>query len=220
MVQEALGKRGAGHVSTMIETHDGMDIDWDVDPVASSIKVADNLALFQVDKLPPIFREVPANIGVLESLAGKSISVQEARYKMIENIEATSLSPKIKKQLMGAVKEVSGATPKFTLGMLGGEIDSYTWMGANKGESGHLLINLRENKEMTRLNKLGDWGQKQFGKFAKSLGHDPKQFIDSLEFSARIPPGSSGKLVMRTRIVGRRKELETRIKNSFRFGKR
>lgn len=218
-LQQALGRRAAGHISTLIETHDGMDINWETDPVASAIRVADNIALFRADKLPPIFRVVPANIGVLEQLASKSISVAEARYAMIENIQAAGLSPKIEKQLLGAVKEVSGATPKFTLGMLGGEVDGYTWMTGKKGESGHLLINLRENSEITRLNKLGDFGQKQFGKFAKSFGHDPKKFVDSLEFDARIPPGEAGKLVMRTRIVGRKKEkdLADHIRKNFWF---
>ena len=43
--------KDSSRVADIIETHDTTDIDWDVDPVASSVRLSDSIALFGKDKV-------------------------------------------------------------------------------------------------------------------------------------------------------------------------
>jgi hypothetical protein len=184
LVQRALGGRNAGEVSTIIRTHDQAGLDWGNEPITSAARVADNLALFHKDKLPPVFRYAKGNVQVLKDMAAKKISAEEGRNRMRANVAKSDVPPMVKQRLNRAVDEVSDFTPKFTLGMLGGEVNKIRWSGK------HLQVTLKENKQNTELNKLGDFGQKQFQKFAKTYGADPKRFTKDLSFRAEKPPGN------------------------------
>jgi hypothetical protein len=191
MVTKALGDRVANEVGMIIRTHDSSHIDWTNEPVASACRIGDNLALFQRDKLPPLFRHVPENVGVLERLASKEIGIDAARAEMRGNIgKARGVPPKVQKLLMRAADEVSPVTPKMTLGVLGGRLGRVEW------KRDHPLIHLQQDAEMTRLHKLGDFGQRQFGKFAESYGHDSAQFTKDLSFACR--DSKSGRLLLET----------------------
>jgi len=184
MIEDALGSTFAGDVSHVIRTHDSTDVDWSGDVVGTSIRMADNTSLFQKEKLPPVFRYVPGNIALLEKAATKEISIDVAKTRMLENIDKTSFAPKIKSELRRGVKEISPATPKFTLGMLGGDITKFKWRGD------HMTVHMRANRRASVWQKLLDLGQRQFGKFAEAYGVDPKDFMQDLHFTLRDSEGS------------------------------
>jgi hypothetical protein len=182
-VAEALGHSTADEVQHMIRTHDQTSMDWEGDIAASAVRVADNAALFSREKLPPVFKHVPGNVQVLKDLSAKKVSLDEARAKMNENIEGSEHPRRIKDAMLDAVKEVSPFTGKFTLGMLGGEVNRFSWTGQG------VRIHLRESAAVTELNKLGDFGQRQFGKLAETYGTSPDKFKKSLPFKFKDARG-------------------------------
>jgi hypothetical protein len=185
LVESALGKRAAGEISHIMRTHAATDIDWEEDVVASAARVADNLALFHKEKFPPLLRFAPGATDILEDLGKGDISASTARSRLRSAIRASDLSPTIQKQLAKSVSEVSDVTPKFTLGMLGGSVDRVSW------SDNHLNVFLKRSPEATRLQKVLDLGQRQFGKLASIYGASPEQFIDSLEFEFKDPRGQT-----------------------------
>lgn len=201
MVARALGKESAENISFLIESHAGTTIDWKGDPIGSSVRVADNLGLFHKEKLPQLFRSVPQSLNILEQLQMGNLTESQANAKMIANINAMDFSPRVKSQLIKAARECNRLTPKFTLGMLGGNIDSFAWQG------GHLRVYLRKNSEATRLQKIMDLGQRQFAKFAETYGVDWKVFRSRLGF--KFPP--DGQTLLESIVVGE-KERKTLLK--------
>lgn len=182
LVEDALGKREARKVSTMIRTHASTDIDYENDPVGTAVRMADNMSLFHREKLPGLLRYIPQNIGVLETFARGKISLEDARQLMEENVKASKLSREVKKALLKSVNEVSPLTPKFTLGMTGGEVKKFKWTGD------HIKVTLKKSDNYTRLQKLLDLGQRQFGKYAETYGQSISSLRRGLLFKFRKPP--------------------------------
>lgn len=191
-VEAALGREEAANVEHLIRTHDSTAIDWKSDPVGSSVRVADNTALFQADKLPPVFREVPGNLETLESFNAGEISLADAKTTMHAAVDNAKLPKSIAARYHTAVNEVNPATGKFTLGMLGGMIEKVSWA------DGHVAIDLKESPELTRVNKLGDFGQRQFGKFAETFGANADDFKKNLAFTFK---GKDGVTLLEGRII-------------------
>jgi hypothetical protein len=191
LVKDAFGARMAGNVSHLIRTHASTNIDWSDDVLGSAVRVADNVALFQKQKLPALFRNVPGNTGVLEQLGAGKINAKRAQQLLRSNLDKANLSPSIKTQMAKGIPEVFSLTPKFTLGMLGGDILGFSW------DKGALTVRLGRNAEADRLQKMLDLGQRQFAKFAKTYGVDPQQFTESLQFELK---GPGGQTVMRSTI--------------------
>lgn len=187
IVESALGKSAANEVSSIIRTHDQSSLDWENEPIASACRVADNMALFQKEKLPPVFRADADNIEALKALGRGEIDQVAARDRMKANIAKLDLPDQAKVQLTKAVDEVTPVTYKFTIGMLGGTRGKTEW------DNDHLKVELRRDKSMDELHKLGDFGQKQFAKFAKSYGIDPEQFTRDLNFKVE---GARGKTLL------------------------
>lgn len=200
-VARVLGKESAEHISFLIESHASANINWKEDAIASSVRVADNLGLFQKEKLPQLFRSVPQNVAVLEQLQLGKLTEAQANAKMIANINAMDFTPEVRSQLIKAAREANRFTPKFTLGMLGGDIDSFEW------RDGYLRVYLRKNSQATRLQKIFDLGQRQFAKFAKTYGVDWKMFRGKLSF--KFPP--QGETLLESVVVGE-KEKQTLLK--------
>jgi len=203
LVGGMLGNRVAGTISNSIRNHAGTEINWDDDPSGSSLRLADNLGLFQDQKLPAMFRYVPQNVGVLENLYAGKISESDARLQITTNIKASNLSDSVKSSLNEGVKEVSKITGKFTLGMLGGRVKGFSWVTSKKGN--HLRISFAKNSEATRLQKMFDLGQSQFRKFAKPYDIDPDEFIRTL--TGEFTDSRTGNTVFEAIIVGE-KELK------------
>lgn len=193
LLSQSLGNRWAGEVEHMIRTHDATNIDWVEDAPGSAVRVADNTGLFMRDKLPPLFRHVPQNIAVLRKLSNKELDVTQAREAMAANVDKADYPEPIKESLRRAVKEVNPITGKFTLGMMGGNIEGVSW------DKDHVKITLREDKLLTQLHKIGDFGQRQFGKFAETYGVDPAQFKTDLNFAFK---NKAGKTLLSSQIVG------------------
>lgn len=174
-VTGALGKEWAGYISDMIVSHADSSLDWKNDIVASSLRLADNLALFHKEKLPPLFKYVPESIGILKDMGQKKLDVDSARKQVMALVQKLNIPQAVKTNLLQAAKELSAITPKFTLGMLAGDIGKILWKG-NK-----LVVQLNRNATAQELQKILDLGQRQFIKFAESYGIDPKQLeTDSL----------------------------------------
>lgn len=184
MVAKALGTKTAREISNILPEHDSNKLDWDNDPVGTACRVADNLSLFQEDKLPPVFRHVPGNLNVLKRLGqsqgSEKYPEEKAKQEMRDNIDAADLPVRVKEQMHRAVDEVSVGTYKYTVGMLGGTVKKVSWQGA-KG----LAIELKEDKVMTELHQWGDFGQRQFLKFAESYDVDPDEFKRTKHFAIR-----------------------------------
>jgi hypothetical protein len=198
LVEQALGKRAAGEISHIIRTHASTDIDWEEDVLASASRIADNMALFHKEKLPPLFRYVPSSTSILEKMGAGKMSASQARNALRRKVKGSNLSGSIKDQLLGAVGEISPISPKFILGMLGGSIGKIEWKG------NRLLVHLKRNAEATRLQKVLDLGQKQFAKFARTYGYSPSDFMQSLKFEFK---DSTGQTVLES-VIEEEKMLE------------
>jgi hypothetical protein len=192
-VDKALGAGTSKIISNMIGTHSNPAIDWS-DPLTTSMRMADNLAVFHEEKMPGLFRLAPKNIGVLLRLGRKSIDVGQAQAEMRRNIEATDYSDPVKKALNRAVDEVSGVTPKFTLGMLGGRISSMRW------QDGHMAVSIKRNRTAEALQRHLDLGQQQFLKFAKSYGADPETLRRENRFAIK---DKDGQTVFEADVIGK-----------------
>jgi len=192
LVETALGSDAADKVGYMIRTHDSPELDW-ADPVATSLRIADNVALFHKEKLPGLFHYVPENINVLDRLATNSISLAAARIDMAINIRATSFSAPHKQAMLMAAGRVGEFTPKFTLGMLAGEVDGFKW------SENHLRITLHQSSQAKVLHDRLDLGQQQFSKFAEAYGIDPAVFRDTLSFSVSDDDGA---VLLESYVVG------------------
>lgn len=182
IVEKTLGKRAAGQISTMIRTHSDSSMDWSNDPLNSVVRLADNTSVFHGEKLPALFKLVPDNIPVLDDLYSGKISVAQAQTKLLANMQQIGdFSPKVISQLKKAVAEVGGMTPKFTLGMLGGEVEGISW------HKDHPLFTLRRNKKYDHLHSMLDLGQRQFKKWAESFKADPDDFLTKRRMTVSNP---------------------------------
>lgn len=168
-----LGKDMAAQASTMVANHDAAILDWETKPEQSAMSMADNLALFHKEKMPPMLRHVPGNIDALVRLGEGKLSVEDAQSVMRANIANSNLSPELKAAYSHAVKEVSGVLPKYTLGMVG---TSYKGMAWNK-EAGAMEVHMQRSAANEGLAKVVDFGYKQFKKFAETYGGNADDLI-------------------------------------------
>jgi len=151
-----------------IKTHGDSNLDWNGDPVLSSIRLADNISLFAKDKLPALFMDVPGAMFELYRLQlsrqgeeSSEESLPGIKKRLLERVDASGLDDRIKGELRQAVDEVGDITPKFTLGMLAGEVDSFAF----DKDAGVMDVNIQTRPEREILNGLFDMGERQFMKF-------------------------------------------------------
>jgi hypothetical protein len=187
---KAFGKYRTMEVSAIIASHESADIDWEKDPVGSSVRVADNFSVFADEKLPPVFRLVPGNTEALDRLTNKNITLDQAHTEMRANLDKADLPARLKTQMAKAIDETSSYTGKVTMGMLGGKKDKMGW------EGDHVVADFVEDPDATRYHTVLDLGQYQFGKLAKAWGLDPAQFTSSLNFKFE----RNGKVVLEGRL--------------------
>jgi len=189
-VAEALGKPMAGKIGMIIRTHDDTTMDWQKDPTTAACRLADNLALFSKEKSPPCFRYVPKNLDVFTSWANKEITFADAKKQAAANVEAAKIPEPLKARIRDATTELSEFGAGSVVGMAGGYVKDIGW---SKEGGGHPVVRVEESEVNGKLNKLGDHGQDQFAKLAKTYHVDPKQFLTDLNFSFADP---SGKVVL------------------------
>jgi len=153
----------------IIETHDAVDMDAR-DPVALTTRIADNLSLFQKEKLPSMFEYVDGSERLLVAMgltAKKDDKERFEKYRsqLYDRIDKAKFSPALKRDLKAATKEISFMTPKFTVGVLAGEISKI-----GNSDTSLIQVTIKHNKFDETLQKLFDMGQKQVQKFLGDYG--------------------------------------------------
>jgi SPP1 gp7 family putative phage head morphogenesis protein len=172
-VAEMLGEDVATSIGQWIEYHDTTTIDFESFPELSALGIADNFALFHHEKMPPMLRSVPANVGVLTRLAAGKISLDQAHDAMRFNIAQANIPDRLKAQLSNSIDEVSGVLPKYTLGMVGAKVGSIEWA------SDHPRITLERYRANEALGKIVDFNGKQFHKLAETYRTNADDFVKS-----------------------------------------
>lgn len=169
-VGKVFSKKEYARALNIIGTHDATTLDMG-DSVATATRIADNLSLFQKEKLPSMFRYVS---GSERTLVAMGIAARKKDTKAFEKyrdqlygrIEGSDrLSGNLKRDLKRAVAEISYVTPKFTLGVLAGEVSKI-------GSSANAVVSVtvKHNKFDSTLQKMFDMGQKQTKKFLEDYG--------------------------------------------------
>jgi hypothetical protein len=92
---KVFGSEGAEKIQELIKTHDKNIIDWDKDPVGSSVRMADISALFGKDKVQDLFIRSPRSMEV----------VCRMKLALDADPENTELHGALRKQLHGVVDE-------------------------------------------------------------------------------------------------------------------
>lgn len=185
LVEDALGSRAADDISHLVRTHADTSMDWQEEPVASAMRLADNLALFHEEKLPPLFRDVPGTLDTLARYHSGSLDFPTAQAEMRAALEASDLFGPAKESASRAIAELSPVTPKMTLGMLGGRVAGIEW------EEDHPLVHLERNRSQDAAQRVLDLGQAQFAKFARTYGANPEQFSRDLSFEFKDASGQT-----------------------------
>jgi len=167
-----------GHVFTeeeynralnIIATHDTTDLDVK-DPVALATRISDNLSLFQEEKLPSMFQYVEGaeRLLISMSLAAKKddkAGFEDYRNQLHHRIDKSNFSPALKRDLKAATKELTFLTPKFTVGVLAGEVSR-----VGSSDKGLISVTIKHNKFDEVLQKMFDMGQRQVRKFLGDYG--------------------------------------------------
>ncbi len=200
-IEKMFGKDFAGMTGRLIETHAGTTLDWENEPEVSAFSLADNLALFQRDKMPPVFCDVRGTLQDLVALGREEITVDEAKKRMRGKIDASDLSDRMKAQARLAVDEVSPRLPGYTLGMIGTSMEprDVTW------KTDHPAITLHRHRANEELARVLDVGQRQFTKLAETYGTDPQAFIDTGHAELKSKAGAT---VLELTVVQQAKQEE------------
>lgn len=155
-------------MTDIIRTHDSTAIDKR-DWLKTSARLSDNLALFNGEKLPSMFKYVSGgdkhliDMG-LAAAKNDTASFEKSRKLLYSQIDSSNLNNNLKRDLKAATKEISYLTPKFTMGALAGDITSI-------GKKGNMLnVKIRYNKYDSFLQQHFDMGQRQTKKFLEDYG--------------------------------------------------
>lgn len=155
--------------ASIIATHSKSDLSVQ-DPVALAVRIADNTALFQAEKLPSVFEYVPEGRYLLTemqkaSAAGDMEAFDQARLNLRASINRTTLDTNLKRDLQAAVGEINKYTGKFTIGTMAGRVESLS-------HDSHSLITMKVgyNAFDQFLQKSFDMGQQATHKLLKGYG--------------------------------------------------
>lgn len=154
----------------LIRTHDWTRISQ-VDALTNATRLSDNLALFYNEKLPSMFKYVEGatprliNMGSAAARGDTEMfeKLRKSLYRTIDQNEV--LGANLKRDLKAAVKELDFMTPKYSMGVLAGEMKS-----VKAGTNAMLSIEVEYNKFDSLLQKMFDMGQYQTHKFLRDYG--------------------------------------------------
>lgn len=158
----------------LISTHDSSELvnkEGNLDPLSVSTRLADNLCLFQEDKLPSMFQYVNGGKDILVKLGEAAKNKDQAEFNKIRTElwskidEAPNLGKNLKRDLKAATNRLNFFTPKFALGTLAGEITNI-----GRGEDSLLKVNVHHNDFDSFLQKYFEMGQTNLKKFLKDYG--------------------------------------------------
>jgi len=175
------GKAMVDHAVDMISNHSGSNIDWEGDPMGTSIRLADNSHLFY-DKMPELLYKNKTAMDLLTKvhLATKGgLDVKPIKQALIKHIESrTDLSPPQKTALLEAAKEVGQLTPHFLVSRLAGRDMQMKFDAKTKT----MNVNVEQSPLRRMIGRVfgDDHVDKQFGKMLEDFGHDdPKKILKS-----------------------------------------
>jgi hypothetical protein len=137
LMTDIFGGDGVAEIQNLIRNHDAADFNMgsNFDTLASIVQLADNSALFSIEKLPPVFARDPRMLNLLAQIQyvknndlGKYISESSIRgqfYSLIDTIVAEGKSsPFEAASLRAAVQEINLTSSDFTLGMVAGRFSN------------------------------------------------------------------------------------------------
>jgi hypothetical protein len=182
--EKLFGKGNTKEMARMVREHAGTDLDWDKDTLMSAVRTADNTALFNREKLPALFYDVPGATDELYRLQLAQVggTSKETTPIVKENLRKlvgdSGIDDRHKAELLLAVDEVSPYTGKFSLGMASGEIEGYDYK-----KDGLMHIKVKGKPERELLTGLFDLGDRQFDKFAEAYDTTGNPSVGGLDFS-------------------------------------
>lgn len=184
-----------------IITHDREHLDWDKEPELSSIRLADNMAVFQKEKLPMIFKQMPNSFETLTNISKackekNNQAVVDSKKSMMNWVKnSKSIKPVTKSSLMHAVREISCFTAKATLGMWAGSIKNMYFEKSKESNNINPVVEIESNEFEKKLQDAGvNLQVDKFRKFLDSFG--VKDLPDGSEFNLT----SNGKVVLHTKL--------------------
>jgi len=157
-------------IVNIVENHDSTDLNMK-NPVQVATSIADNLSLFQKEKLPSMFKYVPKSKDILLRMGKASKEQNEKEFSRLKTEMSDMINlvdkfgEKMKRDLRMAVNEISYFTPKFTMGVLAGEMG-----GVETSKEGLISIDINYNKFDKILQKFFDMGQRQTKKLLEDYG--------------------------------------------------
>ena len=198
-----------GHI---IRTHDTDLVDFVNAPLASTIRLSDNLGLFADSKLPAVLYDYEPNIAIFHKIhlaAQHGISTKALKQDIIFNIQHNmdNLSPDVKRCLIREFEnmpdKILSKQPDFQLGMFAGKLEGYRMEGSS------MVVSLRKSDIHAQIQSMFHLGQKQFLKLLDDFGididniNDIEQLTDLIKIDSKgvkyidLPAGGSGKAALR-----------------------
>ena len=167
---EVMDENEFSEMKRWIEKHDDTVLDFESDPIKTSISLSDNLSLFHEEKFPTLFRYIPNSLDLLVNMAvakkeGKDTDFVAARKDIYKAIDETMLPVSSKLKLKRAAAEVGTYTPDKIIPLLCGKIQNIDYAK----EEGIQVTAMRD-RFPEKLLGIFDMGQDQFIKFAKDYG--------------------------------------------------
>lgn len=175
------GKEDGDRVRTIIATHDDPIFDWEQDPVASSVRLADNTSLFGEEKVQDLFLRSPKATALAcklrlaaEAKPDDKKLQEEIKGQLHEVIDGGEFDDNDREALHGQVDEMSEgkfSTTTDILSRFSGELKGFKYDPEKK----IMNVNMQYSSEGQMVDQLfGDEvACKQFDKFAKDLGGQP-----------------------------------------------
>ena len=202
MLAPVLGKDWSDRMANTIGTHDTTELNWDIYPERTAMAVADNLALFHKEKMPPMLRSIPEATKIMVALGrGKDnggIDLATAKQQLTDHLEKSDkLTGGMRERFKAAIGELNVKTPNFTLGMVGASLDKVSW------EEGHLAVDVVRRNSNEALGRVLDLGQKSFKKLAEQYGKThggEKNAIEEFLANKDITFQKEGRKLMRVRV--------------------
>ena len=175
------GAEDGEKLRNIIATHDDPIIDWEQDPIGSTVRLADNTALFGVDKVQDLFlrskraTQIACKLRLAAEAKPDDKKLQEdIKNQMHEVIDSEEFDEGDRESLHAQVNEMSEgkfSTTKDILSRFSGELEGFKFDAEKK----MMHVNMRYSSEGQMVGMLfGDEAEtKQFDKFANDLGGHP-----------------------------------------------
>ena len=140
------------------------------DPVLFTTQIADNTSMFSKEKIPPLFQYIDGSTDLLTDmgLAAKQQDMEwfeSARKELYKRIDASEYNKNLKRDLKAAVASINQMTPKFTMGILAGELQS-----VRSSHDAVIEITVKHNEYDTFLSQFLDMGQKKLRSLLSGYG--------------------------------------------------